>query len=531
VDRSALPVVVFAPTGRDAALVTGMLMQEGHVVVSARSPQELYGALGGEVGTAVIAEEALRTDGGRCLLEALAEQPSWSDLPLVVLTSPRPRGGAGGSPLSALRSTANVTLLERPVQPVTLLSAVRTALRARARQHQVRDYLAERARSEEQLRRAQRMEAVGKLAGGVAHEVNNMMAVVLGFGEFALQNLDADHPSRLDVEEMIKAGGRAAAITQQLLAFSRRQHQQPTVLDLAAVVRELSKLLVQVLGAEYQLEMALSPAMASVRADRTQIEQVLVNLVLNARDAMQPGGRVSITGDTVELDQTYALSRHGIDVRTGPYVMLAVSDTGSGMDAIARDRAFDPFFTTKPVGQGTGLGLSTVYGIVKQSHGYVWLYSEPGQGTTVKIYLPALASGRESAAAGPPPLRRGHETILVVEDEEVVRRLARRTLEENGYTVLEAENGRAALDVLAHSADGIELVLCDVVMPSMNGRELATHIAVAHPGIRVLFMSGYTGEDVAARGLLAADAPFVQKPFTANALGQKIRELLDPIAP
>jgi two-component system, cell cycle sensor histidine kinase and response regulator CckA len=522
-------VVVFAPTGRDTELVAGMLGQEGHVVLSARSPQELCGALGEGVGTAVIAEEALRPDGARCLLEALAAQPSWSDLPLVVLTALPSRGAAGDSLLSMLRATGNVTLLERPVQPVTLLSAVRTALRARARQHQVRDYIAERARSEEQLHRAQRMEAVGKLAGGVAHEVNNMMTVVLGFGEFVLRGLDAGHPSRPDVEEMIRAGARAAAITQQLLAFSRRQHHQPTELDLAAVVRELSKLLVQVLGAEFRLEVALPPALAPVLADRTQIEQVLVNLVLNARDAMQPGGRVSITGSMVELDQAYALSRDGIDVRAGPYVMLAVSDTGSGMDAAARDRAFDPFFTTKPVGQGTGLGLSTVYGIVKQSHGYVWLYSEPGQGTTAKIYLPALASGREAAAAGPPPLARGHETILVVEDEEVVRRLARRSLEEYGYTVLEAENGRAALDVLAHSTEDVELVLCDVVMPSMNGRELAARMAVAHPAIPVLFMSGYTGEDVAVRGLLAAGAPFVQKPFTANLLGQKIREMLDPV--
>jgi len=511
-------------------LVGGLLAEHGHEVRTAATFAELLQEIDDGVGVVVLAGEAVGLEAARSLLERLAGQPSWSDLPLVVLTSRRRGPAAADAALAELREEANVTLLERPIEPVTLLSAVRFALRARVRQYQVRDYLDERARAEEQARRVQRLEAVGQLAGGVAHEVNNMMTVVLGFGEFAMRRLPESHPARAEMQEVVRAGERAAAITQQLLAFSRRQHTRPSVLSIADVVRDLGKLLQQLLGAEYRLHCDIAEDTPRVRADRTQLEQVLVNLVLNARDATRPGGTVSITGGAAELDAAYAGRREGIEIRSGRYALLAVSDTGIGMTPEAADRAFEPFFTTKPVGQGTGLGLSTVYGIVKQAEGYVWLYSERGVGTTAKVYLPAVAD------AVPAPERRqriparGSERILVVEDEEMVRQLARRALEAHGYDVLDAANGRDALALLEGRDAPVDLVLCDVVMPEMNGREVGVHLARTAPEVPLLYMSGYTGQDVLLRELIAPDAPFIQKPFTPEGLAARVRGLLDAAA-
>ena len=525
----ALPVVVYAPTGRDSVLISQMLDETRQAASAVGSMEQCCDALGDDAGAVILTEEAITPDTLARLLARLAEQPSWSDLPLIILTYPARPGRGANSLLDALRRRGNATLLERPVQRVTLVSAVETAVRARRRQYEVRDYLAERTRAEEQIRRAQRMDAVGKLAGGVAHEVNNMMTVVLGFGDFALRRLADDHPARQDVEEMIRAGGRAASITQQLLAFSRRQHHQPQVLHVHAVVSELAKLLAQLVGAEFVLDIDVPDDLSPVLADRTQLDQILVNLVLNARDALRPGGRVTIGAAMARLDGAYATGHPGVEIRTGEYVMLTVSDDGRGMTREAQERAFEPFFTTKPVGQGTGLGLSTVYGMVKQSDGYIWMYSELGLGTTVKIYLPARLAPVEVEVPREGPPRGGRETILVVEDEDTVRRLARRALELDGYVVHEAEDGQAALELLGETAEKVDLVLCDVVMPQMSGRELAERLARVQPGIPVLYMSGYTGNDVAHRGLIPPDVPFIQKPFTPDGLGERVRELLDAV--
>jgi nitrogen-specific signal transduction histidine kinase/CheY-like chemotaxis protein len=390
--------------------------------------------------------------------------------------------------------------------------------------------ITERKRMEEHLRRAERMQAAGKLAGGVAHEVNNMMTGVIGFSEFLLRSLEPDDPRREDVEEVIKAGTRAADVTRQLLAFTRQQFLRPQVVEINAIVSDMEKMLRRSLGEDHQLELRLSPEAGQLRADRGQLEQVLINLVLNARDAMTGHGRVTIETAPSTWDAAYAERHGGVDIPLGRYVMLAVTDTGCGMDAETQSRIFEPFFTTKMVGQGTGLGLSTVYGIVKQSGGFVWVYSEPGQGSVFKVYLPEASAPRvldHGMEAAPQPPAWGSETVLVVEDEEIVRNLALRGLREHGYMVVEARNGAEALAYVREHPGAVDLVISDVVMPEMGGRELGQSLTLFDPDLPVLYISGYTGEDVVQRGLLDPGAPFQQKPFTPNALASKVRTMLD----
>jgi two-component system cell cycle sensor histidine kinase/response regulator CckA len=389
--------------------------------------------------------------------------------------------------------------------------------------------ITERKRVEEHLRRAERMQAAGKLAGGVAHEVNNMMTGVIGFSEFLLRSLEEGDTRRSDVEEIIKAGTRAADVTRQLLAFTRQQFLQPQVLEVNAVVSDMEKLLRRSLGEDHLLDLQLSPEAGRLRADRGQLEQVLINLVLNARDAITGHGRVTIETAKAVWDEVYAQRHGGVDLPLGSYVMLAVSDTGCGMDPDIQARIFEPFFTTKAVGQGTGLGLSTVYGIVKQSGGYVWVYSERDQGSVFKIYLPSAEAGQpeQNTPARAEPPKGGSERILVIEDEDIVRSLASRGLREHGYAVVEARNGAIALQYVKEHPGTVDLVISDVVMPEMGGRELGHILAKSDPGIPVLYMSGYTGEDVVQRGLLDAGAPFQQKPFTPAGLAIKVRAMLD----
>jgi two-component system cell cycle sensor histidine kinase/response regulator CckA len=387
----------------------------------------------------------------------------------------------------------------------------------------------ERKRVEEQLRRAERMQAAGQLAGGVAHEVNNMMTGVIGFGSFLLRSLPLDDPRRTDVEEIMRAGNRAADVTRQLLAFTRQQFRRPEVLDLNPVIAGLERMLQRSLADDHELVLRLGTDVGRVRMDRGQLEQVLVNLVLNARDAITGTGRITIETSRTFIDGEAACRHELVTIPSGPYLRLAVSDTGSGMTPEVQARIFEPFFTTKPVGQGTGLGLSTVYGIVKQSDGYIWAYSEPGLGTTFKIYLPEAArlALLQPVATGNGALRGGAETILVVEDEELVRTLAARSLREHGYRVVEARTSGEALAYVQENPEGVDLVLSDVVMPIMGGRELSQRLGRVAPKVPVLFMSGYTGEDVVQRGLLDAGAPFEQKPFSPEGLARKIREILD----
>ncbi len=390
--------------------------------------------------------------------------------------------------------------------------------------------ITERRHVEENLRRAERMQATGRLAGGVAHEVNNMMTAVMGFAEFLLRSLEEKDARRADVQEILRAARRAADVTRQLLAFSRQQFLQPRVLDLNTLVAGLEPMLRRSLRENHRLTIRLSPGIGCVRADASQIEQVVLNLALNARDAMPSGGRILIETELTELDPAYATRHPSMHLPMGPYLMLAVSDSGHGMEPATLARIFEPFFTTKPVGQGTGLGLSTAYGIVKQSNGFIWAYSEPGEGTTFKVYLPRLESAADTLqAALPVAPEGGTETVLIVEDEEVVRDLAGRTLREFGYTVLEARQGVEALALVQQNGRKLDLVLTDLAMPEMGGRELASRLAALAPGLPILYMSGYTGDDIEARGLLPPGSPLQPKPFTPEMLAAKVRQLLDAV--
>jgi two-component system cell cycle sensor histidine kinase/response regulator CckA len=389
--------------------------------------------------------------------------------------------------------------------------------------------ITERKRVEEQLRRAERMQAAGKLAGGVAHEVNNMMTGVIGFSEFVLRSFDPADPRRADVEEVIRAGTRAADVTRQLLAFTRQQFLRPQVIQINTVVSEMEKMLRHSLGEDKRLDLRLRQDAGQIRADRGQLEQVLINLVLNARDAIDGHGRVTIETGTAVWDQAYADRHEGVDIPLGHYAMLAVTDSGCGMDADLQARIFEPFFTTKAVGQGTGLGLSTVYGIVKQSGGFIWVYSELDRGSVFKVYLPQATPVQtvESPFDLANLPKRGSETILIIEDEDVVRNLASRGLADHGYRVVQAKNGAEALRFVQEHHGVVDLVISDVVMPEMGGRELGQHLALFEPELQILYMSGYTGEDVVQRGLLDPGAPFQQKPFTPGTLASKVRAMLD----
>ena len=379
---------------------------------------------------------------------------------------------------------------------------------------------------EEQFRQAQKMEAVGQLAGGIAHDFNNLLTAILGNTQLLLRDLPPGDAKRGDVEEIRKASERAASLTRQLLAYSRRQMLQPEVLDLNVVVAEMDKMLRRLIGEHIALEAGLTPDLGRVRADPNQIEQVIVNLAVNARDAMPDGGKLTIETANVDLDEAFAQAHLGSV--PGSYAMLAVTDTGTGMDAAVRAHLFEPFFTTKEVGKGTGLGLATVYGIVKQSGGYISVYSEPGRGTSFKIYLPRIATPADEPAGpqkgGPAP---GSETVLVVEDEPAVLTLSRRALEAQGYVVLAASDPLAALRVVERHGGTIHLLLTDVVMPGLSGRELADRLTAQRPGIRVLYMSGYPGDAVVQHGTLPSGSAFLQKPFSPDGLARKVRDVLD----
>lgn len=377
---------------------------------------------------------------------------------------------------------------------------------------------------EEQLQRSQKMEAVGRLAGGVAHDFNNLLGVILGYSDLALQTHAHEEKLAGQISEIRKASQRAADLTRQLLAFSRQQVLEPRVLDLNAVVHDFEKMLRRLIGEDIDLRTALHPNLGRVKADPGQLEQVLMNLAVNARDAMPHGGRLTIETANVELDQQY--TAHHYPVVPGRYVLLAVSDTGTGMDETVRAKIFEPFFTTKEKGKGTGLGLPTVYGIVKQSGGYVWVYSEPGAGATFKIYLPLAQGEPELPAHAEAPVGRGNETILLVEDEEALRRLTRQILESYGYTVLEAENAPRALELANAHAGPLHLLLTDVVMPGMSGRQLATELSGVHPEARVLYVSGYTDNAIVHHGVLRDGVAFLQKPYTQSSLARKVREVL-----
>jgi PAS domain S-box-containing protein len=384
-------------------------------------------------------------------------------------------------------------------------------------------------RSEESLRQSQKMEAVGQLAGGVAHDFNNLLTAISGYADLSLFRLREADPISRNIKEIRNAAERASSLTRQLLAFSRQQVLQPKILDLNAVVSEMGKMMQRILGEHIQLTIRLGQPLGHVKADPGQIEQVLMNLLVNARDAMPRGGTITIDTQNYSIDTLYA--SQNVDVRPGHYVVLSVSDNGSGMTEEVRQRIFEPFFTTKEVGKGTGLGLSTVYGIVKQSGGFIWVYSELGKGTIFKIYLPQvddLVSSEKKEAGIDDETLQGTETVLLVEDEPMVRALTRDILEMCGYHVLEAGDGGEAVSLCEGYEGEIELLLTDVVMPGMSGKELAKALTPLRPRMKVIYMSGYTDDAVSPHEVLDGGAAFLQKPFTPAALLRRLRETLDP---
>jgi two-component system, cell cycle sensor histidine kinase and response regulator CckA len=386
--------------------------------------------------------------------------------------------------------------------------------------------ISERKSLEEQFRQAQKMEAIGQLAGGVAHDFNNLLTAIRGYADLLLESIShADH-RHADLDEIVKAADRAASLTRQLLAFSRQQVLQPALLDVNVLVTDMSKMLRRLIGENIELATTLVPTGAPVYADAGQLEQILMNLVVNAREAMPNGGRLTIEIATVTLDDAYVM--HHSVMRPGEFVMLAVSDNGIGMDAGTRRRIFEPFFTTKERGRGTGLGLATVYGIVKQSDGYIWVYSEPQRGTTFKVYLPRAESTDQVEAR--PEKRKtpgGSETVLLVEDEDSVRFLSRKLLERAGYQVFDAANPQQAIDTFVQHRGTIDLLVTDVIMPGSSGPALYDHLSSLDSALRVLYMSGYTADAVAHHAAVVASAVFLQKPFTADTLLTKVREALD----
>jgi len=496
----------------DAALVVRALQKGGYTVTSARveDAESMRAALGREPWDIVVSDWSMPQFSATAALGVL--QDTRIDIPFIIASGTVDEETAVAAMLAGAGDFLSKNKLARLVPAVD---------------REVRKCADRRAGRlvEEQLRHAQKMEAVGRLAGGVAHDFNNVLSVILSYSEMMLADLKPGDPLRADVQEICAAGKRAASLTRQLLLFSRQKVVEAEVLDLNHVVGGMKNMLERLLGADVDLSLRLSEDIGRIVADAGHIEQVVMNLIVNARDAMPGGGQLTVESKNVRLDEDYARAHHG--VRAGNYVMLAVTDTGVGMDRLTQERIFEPFFTTKGEGKGTGLGLSTVFGIVRQAGGHLWVYSEPAKGTTFRVYLPRTDAPRSLApAATPIESGRGTETILLVDDDDQVRHVARDVLRRLGYQVLDACNGGEALLLAEQSPATIHLLLTDVVLPHMSGPQIAARLGAQRPEMAVLFMSGYTDEAMLQHGVLDSTAAYLQKPITPDALGRRVREAL-----
>ncbi len=497
-------------------LMRSLLRGAGYRVLTASDGREAFDLAKREHPGLMISDVMMPRITGIDLCRMIRAEADLRDTPILLVSAMRKDTA---SVVEGLRAGAD-EYLEAPFDPMRLIAHAARLVERKRTEAALRE-------SEERLRQSHKLEAMGRLAGGIAHDFNNLLTAIIGYSDLALRRLHDNDPLRRNIDEIKKASNRAASLTHQLLAFSRKQVLQPKVLDLNEVVANMDAMLRRVIGEDIDLVTVLEPQLGHVRADPGQIEQVIMNLVINSRDAMPRGGKLTIKTGNVELDQAY--SRSHASVRTGPYVMLAVSDTGTGMDPETQAHIFEPFFTTKEQGKGTGLGLATVYGIVKQSGGNIWVYSEVGRGTTFKIYLPPVAETVQSLkpAGTLAEPERGWETVLLVEDEGAVRNLIHGVLEMNGYTVLQADSGIEAIRICEEYEGPIHLLITDVVMPQMGGRDLAERLEASHPEMRVLYMSGYTDDAIVHHGVLDEGVAFLEKPFTPDSLARKAREVLD----
>ncbi len=509
-------ILIVTPLPRQLEVMSLLLHKAGYIVLSAADGREGVGVVGRLHPDLVIGDASMPGMNGIEMCRLIRQRPDLRQTPILLI-------GRGSQSRTEWIEAGADDYLEAPYDMMRLVAK---SARLIERRSSASDII-ERKQLEERLLHSQKMEAVGRLAGGISHDFNNLLTVITGYSDLAIKWLQTEDPLRHHIEEIRKASDRATRLTSHLLAFSRKQILQPQALDLNAIVADMEKMLRRLIGEDIELRTALDPEPGSIKADPAQIEQVIMNLAVNARDAMPQGGKLTIETAKVFLDNQYA-TQH-FTVAPGLYLMLAVSDTGTGMNEETQSRIFEPFFTTKDIGKGTGLGLSTVYGIIKQSGGNIWVYSEVGRGTTFKMYLPLIAEDAQvyRRSAESEEAMAGTETILLVEDDETVRNLVSEVLQNYGHEVLEAANGGSALLICERHERPIHLLLTDVIMPEMSGSELATRLARLRPEMKSLYMSGYTDDAIVNHGVLEADTPFIQKPFTPMALARKVREVLD----
>jgi len=521
VTNKALRALIAEDSEDDVLLLLRVLRKAGYEPVYERvwTAPAMQAALQRQAWDIVISDYEMPNFGGFEALQLLKE--SGHDLPFILVSAVISEETA----VAAMKAGAHDYIMKRNL--ARLVPAIERELREAQMRGARRAAEAALRQSEEQLRQVQKIEAVGRLAAGVAHDFNNILTAIMGHSELLLRQLDADDPRRKNAEQIEKVAHLAAGLTRQLLIFSRKQVIEPRVLNLNAVILDIKKMLRRLIGEDIEFCTLLDPAAGHIKADPGQIEQVIMNLAVNARDAMPNGGKLTVTTANTTLDKNHL--KNFPDMGAGDYVMLAIADTGTGMSEEVKAHLFEPFFTTKPSGKGTGLGLATCFGIVKQNTGHINVQSELGSGTTFKIYFPQVQSALEPLRVRnqPTEVAGGNETVLLVEDEPVVRELAVATLREKGYTVVEAVNGEEGLR-LARQHDGkIDLVLTDVVMPVMGGKEMADALRTSHPDTKVLFTSGYTEDALGHHGVLRPGILFLPKPYMTATLARKVREILD----